>query len=123
MRKPTEEEIKKFGNPIYRILMMEKSGADTIKYDSGKDSGFADTGATAEMGFLYSYEDAVDALHVNALDIREYVYDYAFIIMQFQGLYQCPGYADESRDYFAWNEEKQGFFEKEEPFPLHMLSF
>ena len=123
MRKPTKEEIEHYGNPIYRILMMEKSGNESIEYPTGKDSGFPDMGATAEMGFYFSYEDAVEAMHENALDIRECVYDYGFVIMQFQGLYRTPGYHDDARQYFAWDEEKQGFYEAEEPKKMHILSF
>ena len=108
-------------NPIYEIYMLEKSGAKTRIYDTGKDSGFPDTGCEASMGFYYSLEDAIEAMHTNACDIRECVYDYGFVLRRMPGLYQSVGHKD--RIYFTYDSEKDGFFEAEEPALLHILAY
>lgn len=99
--------------PIYRIMMQEKSGEDFR-------SGWPDTGAQANMGFFYDKQDAIDAMHENALDIRECVYDYGYVIEQHEGLYDCPG--SESRIYFKWDDDRKGFYEAEEPESMKHLS-
>ena len=100
--------------PIYRVFMQEKSGADTTK-------GWPDTGCTADMGFYYDLEDAIEAMHMNACDIRECVYDYGYVITQYPGLYRFPSYM--GRIYFKWDEERKGFYEAEEPEQMRILSF
>ena len=104
----------KNSKPIYRILMQEKSGAKL-------KNGWPDTGSQSDMGFYYNKQDAIDAMHENACDIRECVYDYGYVIEQHEGLYDCPGC--ESRIYFKWNEEKHGFYEAEEPKSMKHLAF
>ena len=97
---------------IYDIIMLEHKDKELI-YESGKHSGFPDFGATASVGYYNKLEDAVLALNLNACDIREYVYDAAFILFRKPGLYQPCG--PDERAYFVWNEQLQGFFQAEEP--------
>lgn len=106
---------KRYEEPIYRVFMQEKSGAEL---DS---RGWPDTGCTADMGFYYDKEDAIEAMHENMADIRECVYDYGYVIKQNPGLYTCPTSLD--RIYFKWDEERQGFYEAEEPKAMGILSF
>ena len=113
---------KRYGPPIYTIMMMEKSGADTYIYESGKDSGFPDVGCTDYAGFFYYYEDAVEAMHENLYDLRESAYNYGFILEHRPGLYQNS--ADNTcRTYFVWDADRGGFFEKDEPALLSVLAF
>lgn len=100
--------------PIYRIVMQEKSGADTIK-------GWPDTGCQADMGFYYEKAKAINAMHENLSDIRERIYDYGYVIEQYPGLYHTPSY--HSRIYFKWDEKRRGFYEAEEPEKMRILSF
>jgi len=114
LKKKGEDSDDFYRQPIYRIVMQEKSGADT-------KNGWPDTGCQDDMGFYYKKEDAIEAMHENACDIRECVYNYGYVIEQMPGLYTCPGH--ESRIYFAWDEKKKGFFETEEPENMKCLSF
>ena len=101
--------------PIYRVMMQEKSGADL------KENGFPDTGIQIDFGFYYKKQDAIDAMHENACDIRECVYDYGFVIEQREGLYEYP--TREGRIYFKWDENRQGFYEAEEPEAMKYFAF
>lgn len=121
-----EELVEKYGcNPIYVIRLMTKSGAESLMYDrpdgSSKDSGFPDTGESYQPGFYYSYEDAVDAMHKNAGDIRETCYNYGFILRLFPGVYQSAGVND--RTYFKWDNEKKGYYEVEEPSKFKIIAY
>ena len=98
--------------PIYDIIMMEHANRELV-YPTGKHSGFPDTGATNNVGFYYDLQDAINALHYNACDIREYVYDAAFILIRQPGLYMTCGPSE--RHYFVWDDDKRGFFEADEP--------
>lgn len=98
--------------PIYDIIMMEHANKELV-YPTGKHSGFPDMGATNSVGFYYDLQDAIDALHCNACDIREYVYDAAFILIREPGLYNACG--SDTRKYFVWNDELHGFYEADEP--------
>ena len=113
IRNLTEHEKAHGAQPIYRIMMMSKSGADPIVYETGKNSGFPDTGYKVEMGFYYDKDLAIEAMHRNGCDIRECCYNYGYVIMQLPGLYQSAG--SDERQYFKWDEDRQGFFEAEEP--------
>lgn len=117
-----KEHYNKYGPPIYAIMMMEKSGVDTLIYESGKDSGFPDVGCTDYAGFYYYIEDAVAAMHENRCDLRESVYNYGFILVHYPGLY-CNSADAGDRIYFEWDAARCGFFEKEEPANLRALAF
>lgn len=108
--------------PIYVVMVMEKSGTDTIKYDNGKDSGFPDVGEVDYPGFYYDYEDALYAMHNNTCDIREGIYNYGFILKHFPGMY-CNSAEKGSRVYFEWDQNLQGYYEVSEPNLLELLSF
>ena len=109
--------------PIYAILMIEHDGKERMKRSGGKlvHTGWPDTGSSYEPGYYYSLDDAVDAMHQNVADIREAVYDAGFIIWRFPGLYRNPG--REGRMYFAYDGERKGFFEKEEPEILRHFAY
>lgn len=78
-------------------------------------------GAFNGMGFYYNLDDAVIAMHENVLDIRETVFNYGFILCKFPGLYQCAD--TEARIFFQWDEERQGFYEADEPECFEHLGF
>ena len=106
---------------IYEIMMCSNSGADTIIYESGKDSGFPDLGACSTVGFYHELENAIDAMHENGCDIRECVYNYGFVLKRRPGLYNLCGQYE--RIYFKWDEDRQGFYEAEEPERLKIIAF
>ena len=68
-------------------------------------------GATRCWGFYSNKQDALDALHTNATDMWETVYDYAVLEEYYEGI--C-GYG-EYRQYFKYDQEKDGYFEIETP--------
>lgn len=120
MRELTAREL--WLSPIYVIMVMEKSGADTIKYESGKDSGFPDTGSTNYCGFYYSIEDAIHAMHTNKCDLRECVYNYGYVLRHMPGMY-CNSADADDRIYFKWDDERQGYFESDEPAIMRRIEF
>lgn len=99
--------------PIYRIFLIQNADKEEIYEKTGKKSGFPDMGCTEDVGFYYDINDAIFALEHNSCDIREYLYDAAFILTSYEGLYNCAG--TDMRLYFKWDEEKQGFFQQKEP--------
>lgn len=92
--------------PIYVIVVMEKDGKE-------RKNGFSDFGAVDNVGFYYSYTNAIVALHTNSCDMHECCYNYAMVERVFPGLYTCIKPSD--RTFFKWDEEKRGFFEIDEP--------
>lgn len=100
--------------PIYRIMMQEYSGDATA-------NGWPITGYQKDMGFYYDKQDAIEAMHENACDIRECLFDCGYVIEQHEGLYDCPG--SDRRIYFKWDEDRKGFYEAEEPEAMKRLSF
>lgn len=98
--------------PIYAIFMIEHADKELI-YPNGKHSGFPDMGASSEIGFYYSIDSAINALESNACDLRETVYDAGFILCRFPGLYESS--PKEARMYFVWDDDEEGYIQKEEP--------
>lgn len=108
------------GRPIFRILLFENSAKEMVdKY--GRPMGFPDIGAEADIGFFYDLDAAILAMNDNACDIRETVYDAGFILCLFPGLYQSAG--KNERMYFVWDDDKKGFFQKEEPGIFRHISY
>lgn len=106
--------MKEDRKPIYRILLFSR--IPTLD-----ESGWPDFGTQDDVGFYYEYETAVRAMHENWCDIQEYMFKAGFILTLYPGLYETA--TSENRTYFEWNEEKQGFFEKEEPNCLKHFSY
>ena len=100
--------------PILKIRMFEYPDKEFI-YNENTEmevlSGFPDLGCTNEVGFYYELKSAIDALNTNMCDIREQVYNAAFIQLEIPGLYTQSSL----RMYFVWDAEKEGFFQAEEP--------
>ena len=92
--------------PIYRIILFSK--IPTLD-----ERGWPDCGTQDDVGFYYEYETAVQAMHENWCDIHECTFMAGFILIHFPGLYESA--TKEHRTYFEWDEERGGFFEKEEP--------
>ena len=86
--------------------MIEHADKELV-YPTGKHSGFPDTGCSMMAGFYHEKEQAIEALHKNAMDIRETVYDAAFLLKRQPGLYQTVG--SEDRIYFLWDQDRGGF--------------
>lgn len=99
-------------NPIYSLMLFENPDKELI-YDSGKASGFPNIGHSYEPGYYYALDDAIEAMHNNTLDVREHIYNAGFVICRFPGVYNAAG--TNERLYFLWDDNKQGFFEAEEP--------
>ena len=100
-------------NPIFEIMLFEYPNKEMIYHKPEGDipSGWPDTGCIDDMGFYYELDTAIQAMNENWCDIQETCYYAGFIVCRFPGLY----YAGISRMYFLWDQEKDGFFEAEEP--------
>ncbi len=99
-------------NPVFELMLFHYPDKELL-YPGGKHSGFPELGSTTMPGFYHDLDTAINVMHENRCDLRETVYDAGFIICRFPGLYRNPG--PEGRMYFVWDEEKQGYFETEEP--------
>ena len=98
--------------PIYEILVFEHPDKEFV-YPTGKHSGFPDMGAQSTVGYYHDFQDAYEAIKENVCDIRETVYDAAFLLCRFPGLYNCvPSYG---RLYFVWDDDTYQYEEVEEP--------
>lgn len=111
----TIEEIrqnieKRKQTPIFEIFMVENKDKELV-YKNGKHSGLPDMGCTDTAGFFLDLNDAVRIAENNIGDLRETVYDAAFILCRFPGLYQSV--TEEFRMYFVWDGER--FVQTEEP--------
>ena len=108
------DQARQYGGtvPIFEIMLIEHPDKELI-YPTGKRSGLPDTGSVYTVGFYYTYDQAAEALHENACDIHETMYDAAFLICRYPGLDNCV--TSEGRVYFLWNTEKSGYVEAEEP--------
>ena len=62
-------------------------------------------------GYFWDKTSAVDAVQRNVTDIHETIYPYAIFECLEQGLFPVP----KERQWFGWQEEKQGFYEMEPP--------
>lgn len=98
--------------PIYEILVFEHPDKELV-YPSGKHSGFPDMGAQNNVGYYYEFHSAYTAIQENICDIHETVYDAAFLICRFPGLYNPVG--SDGRIYFVWDDSKGGYVEADEP--------
>ena len=106
-------EIYRGQQPIYDIVMIQYIDKKAIG-PSGKELDFPDFGIIESLGFYYEYETAVRALHENWADINECgLFAGAWIEMKFPGLYPYTG--KEGRQFFKWDNEREGYFEAEEP--------
>ena len=114
IRKYIEYKKKTEGieKPIFRIFMMENADKELV-YPAGIKSGFPDMGYNVDIGYYWDIEEAVEAVKNNVCDIRETIYDAAFILCHFPGVYQTT--TTESRMYFRWDEEKKQYCQEEEP--------
>ena len=101
--------------PIFEIAVFEYPDKELIYYKSEGEvhSGLPDTGCVSHMGFYYDLDTAIKAMNENWCDIQETIYYAGFILCHFPGLYYSS--LPNSRMYFLWDEEKEGFFEAEEP--------
>ena len=97
--------------PIYQIYLL-KEPAKELMLNDGRSTGWPDTSGES-VGFYYELESAIDALHHNVLDIQDGIYKAAFILCKFPGLYNSA--SDNLRQYFVWDENKNGFWEADEP--------
>ena len=98
--------------PIFKILLFEKTGEEELN-SMGKPTGWPDTGAQNDVGYYYELDRAIQAMNDNWSDIQEMVYHAGFILCHYHGLYCSVG--PEARIYFRWDEDREGFFEAEEP--------
>ena len=100
-------------NPIFEIMVFEYPDKETIYHKPEGDvpSGLPDIGCVNHAGFYYELDTAIQAMNENWCDIQETCYYAGFILCRFPGVYQ----ASLSRMYFLWDNEKEGFFEAEEP--------
>ena len=82
---------------------------------------FAEFGDQRTWGYYSDREKAVQALHENWTDMHEGCYEYALIEKFDEGI---SHYVHKSRQWFAWYDEEQGYFEINEPECVkHLASF
>lgn len=98
--------------PIFEIIMVENVDNELYGWD-GTPLGFPDYDSMQSVGFYYSLKKAIDAVENNALDIHETIYDAAFIVTKYEGLYSLCGI--EERMFFRWDEENHKYYQTEEP--------
>lgn len=106
--------------PIYRIFVFEKPNCEHLT-PVGTPTGWPDTGKMDDVGFYYEKETAIQALHENWCDIQDHCFYAAFVIKHEPGLY--PAATSQERIYFVWDDEKEGFFEAEEPEIFHHFAY
>ena len=98
------------------LTTFERFESKTEKYD------FMETGRC--WGFFSDKQEAIDALHQNATDLNEGIYDYAVLEEYSEGI--CGGWGicsdrengssrNKAKLFFRYDEEKDGFFEIERP--------
>ena len=75
-------------------------------------NGFPDFGDQRTWGYYSERETAAQALHENWTDMCEYLYDYAVIEQYAEGI---SGYEFGSRQWFKFDQGRDGYFEIEEP--------
>ena len=102
-------------NPIFEIMIFEYPDKEMIYHKPKGDikSGFPDIGNFENIGFYYELDMAIKAMNENWCDIQETVFHAGFILCRFPGLYNSV--TNNARIYFLWDQEKDGFFEAEEP--------
>ena len=105
-------------SPYYKVYLMEKNNEQiTYNYPGQKDPvTFPHTGVV-EWEYFDDDEENLDAaiefLNYNKTDVHEYYFFAAFISVKVPGI--PPFCSKETRMYFVWDEEKEGFFQQEEP--------
>lgn len=83
------------------------------------ESGFAKIGCSRSPCYRFTFEEAEEVVKTNMCDIWETCYDYAVITEIGPFLY--PGY--ESRKFYKYNREINGYEHIEEPKCLKYLEF
>lgn len=101
-------------HPIFEIALFEHPNREMIFTKNGNKipSGYPDAPMN-NMGFYYELSTAIQALNENWADIQEHCFHAGFIFCRFPGLYNSVG--PDGRIYFLWDDEREGFFEAEEP--------
>lgn len=93
---------------MYFVTCMEKNGKEIVK-------GKPDYGDTRTFGYTETYAEAEDALNVNSCDMHEYLYLYAVIENIPEGKIIRDKDEEENRTWFAYDQERDGFFNIEKP--------
>lgn len=76
------------------------------------ESSWPEFGYQRTWGFYSDRETAVKALHENWTDMYEYCYNYAVLEKFEEGI---SHYVFDSRQWFKFDHEREGYFEIEEP--------
>lgn len=86
------------------------------------DLGWPKIGSSRCWGFYSNKEDALNTLHENRTDLWETCYDFAVLEPYYEGI---SGYCfKESRQFFEYDIEKNGYFEIDEPKEMkHVVGF
>ena len=108
--------IKDYDKPIYVIKLLSKL-EPLISPSTKEEIAPINLSKLDDMGFYYSFEDAEETMNKNILDIRECCFEYGFILKHYPGVYNNCSYggAHNDRWFFKWDDEKNGFYETEEP--------
>lgn len=97
---------------MYFITCFQKLGEDEL--------GRFEAGAIRTFGYYEELEDAKNALSENIGDMHECLYEYGVIEEIGEGIH----YFAHNRWFFKYDEEKDGFFEIEEPKEVnHICNF
>lgn len=114
-------ECPDLGKPIFEICMVQYANKQMTGID-GSGLGLPRLGNVSSIGFFYDILDAVDALHQNIYDFRaDGGYECGFVLVRYQGIYSSV--IDSERMFFMWDEDRQGYYEAEEPELLNIIAF
>lgn len=104
---------------------MEKTRSDTVFFITcierlpDYNNCFIE-GDVRTFGFFHEYKEAVQRLHENTCDMHENMYKYAVVEEVSPGIHP---YSD-NRQFFKYDESRDGFFEIEEPEEVkHLCNF
>jgi hypothetical protein len=75
------------------------------------ENGFPNLGSQRTWGYYSKRECAVNALHDNLGDMRDFMYNYAVIEKVDEGVMPLAY----NRQWFKWDSKKIGYYEIEEP--------
>ena len=104
-----KDNLKKLNeNKLFFITAFERLPDNFFNIDSSRC-----------FGFYPEYETAAEALHTNRCDMHELLYEYAVIEKIGPGIH--PECFKSDRQFFKWDNSKEGFFEIDEPKELKNL--
>lgn len=116
---------KGFDKPIYLVMLFNGGAKEAVfpagTPKAGKPTGFPDITDKYCPAFYYSMNAAIQAVTENICDIRENIYNEAFVLCRFQGMYSYAG--PHERLYYTWDSSLKKFVLAEEPELLQRVAY